>query len=53
MSFEKAKNRLVGHSWILEKSERTPKVKGEVLLDLYYEKSCFWTKALVAFGPFG
>jgi hypothetical protein len=24
-----------------------------VLLDLYYEKSCFWAKALVAFGPFG
>jgi len=20
---------------------------------LYYEKSCFWAKALVAFGPFG
>ena len=24
-----------------------------MLLDLYYEKSCFWAKALVAFGPFG
>jgi len=29
------------------------KAGGEVFLDLYYEKSCFWAKALVAFGPFG
>jgi len=29
------------------------KAGGEVLLDLYYEKSCFWAKALVAFGLFG
>ena len=39
-----------------KKTERISKVsesRGEVLLDLYYEKSCFWAKALVAFGPFG
>jgi hypothetical protein len=39
-----------------KKTERIPKVsesRGEVLLDLYYEKSCFWVKALVAFGLFG
>jgi hypothetical protein len=27
--------------------------RGEVLLDLYYSKSCFWAKAPVAFWPFG
>jgi hypothetical protein len=34
-------------------AQKSVKVRGEVLLDLYYEKSCFWAKALVAFGPFG
>jgi len=29
------------------------KAGGDVLLDLYYVKSCFWAKALVAFEPFG
>ena len=33
--------------------QKSVKARGEVLLDLYYEKSCFWAKALVAFGPFG
>jgi len=57
VGFEKPKSHLVGHSWLLEKkTEQIPKVsenRGGVLLDLYYEKSCFWAKALVAFGPFG
>jgi len=33
--------------------QKSVKAGGEVLLDLYYEKSCFWAKTLVAFGPFG
>jgi hypothetical protein len=37
----------------LNGSQKLVKAEGDVLLDLYYEKSCFWTKALVAFGPFG
>jgi len=37
----------------LNGSQKSVKAGGEVLLDLYYEKSCFWAKALVAFGPFG
>jgi len=57
VGFEKPKSQFVGHSWLLEKklngSQKSVKAGGEVLLDLYYEKSCFWAKALVAFGPFG
>jgi hypothetical protein len=37
----------------LNESQKSVKAEGEVLLDLYYEKSCFWAKVLVAFGLFG
>jgi hypothetical protein len=39
----------VGNFW----AQKQVKAGGEVLLDLYYSKSCFWTKAVVVFGPFG
>jgi hypothetical protein len=29
------------------------KVEGEILLDLYYSKSCFWRKPYLTFWPFG
>jgi len=45
VGFEKSKSHLVGHLWLLEKklngSQKSVKAGGEVLLDLYYEKSCF------------
>jgi hypothetical protein len=48
---ERSGTHITSGKWVIFLPQKQVKAGVNMVLDLYYGERCFWTKAVVAFGP--